>query len=577
MDETTPLLLRNQSHALSKRRLLAVFPALALIQFTSFLDQTAISTSLPAIASALDTGASISLVGASFLITSTSIQLINGRLSDIFGRKAALVTALCIMGAGNLWSGFCTTPLQLFVSRACTGFGAGAINALVQIAIADITTLEQRGYYFGMVGMAVAFGNGLGPVVGGVLTQSFGWRWAFWFVCPLCLAAVAYLSSVWPSNRRSDAGGSSISTRLKLIDWPGAVVPIALGVLVGLLAGSDTENRAVLTGLRNFVRDLGGATGTTEAGVTRRVCFLHQPPFFPAILRPHLIEPNTPSSNINQNNKSIESDNCQRYTSVTMPPPKPTRFNSFWSPLMLLWPAITIHWAAFKEAFRTRGFAALWNPTKQLEYGVASLLSETSEGFIEYESTTVVPSLVKQARGKILELGPGPGNQIHRFDPNLVESICAIDPNPNFNDDIALKLQASALESRYKFLVCGVEDSDILRAEGVTEGSMDTILSIQVMCAVNDPRVIMKEIWKLLKPGGQFIFWEHGKSRDILTSIGQTLWNPAWSTFVGCNMNRDIRSAILAAGEWEGLENVEETDDPLTFLPRFWGVLVKKA
>ncbi|KAM0743810.1 hypothetical protein ACQRIT_001124 [Beauveria bassiana] len=438
MDETTPLLLRNQSHALSKKRLLAVFPALALIQFTSFLDQTAISTSLPAIASALDTGASISLVGASFLITSTSIQLINGRLSDIFGRKAALVTALCIMGAGNLWSGFCTTPLQLFVSRACTGFGAGAINALVQIAIADITTLEQRGYYFGMVGMAVAFGNGLGPVVGGVLTQSFGWRWAFWFVCPLCLAAIAYLSSVWPSTPRYDAGRSNISSRLKLIDWPGAVVslagislilvPIALGgsrlhwnspatismlsagvvllgvfltiewrfaklpllpaqlfqygrstniligtniiigwiywgnlflmplylqnvqgasparagtlllpmvvahgltsaltgiiisatgrykpvivfgafcwvsaalgklflnqtseiwkvalvgvldglgvgcslqpVLVGLLAGSDTENRAVLTGLRNFVRDLGGATGTTVSGTT---------------------------------------------------------------------------------------------------------------------------------------------------------------------------------------------------------------------------------------------------------------------------------------------------------------------
>ncbi|KAM3498341.1 hypothetical protein MY10362_008333 [Beauveria mimosiformis] len=618
MDETTPLLLRNQSHALSKRRLLAVFPALALIQFTSFLDQTAISTSLPAIASALDTGASISLVGASFLITSTSIQLINGRLSDIFGRKAALVTALCIMGAGNLWSGFCTTPLQLFVSRACTGFGAGAINALVQIAIADITTLEQRGYYFGMVGMAVAFGNGLGPVVGGVLTQSFGWRWAFWFVCPLCLAAIAYLSSVWPSTKRSDSGSSSIRSRLKLIDWPGAVVPIALGVLVGLLAGSDTENRAVLTGLRNFVRDLGGATGTTVSGTTlSNLLFAQlQHRFSPEMIarltssafalkdlgltdsEQRLISgaymnslkviyvtfarlglhdvSTTLHRNINQN-KSLESDNCQRYTPVTMPPPKPTRFNSFWSPLMLLWPAITIHWAAFKEAFRTRGFAALWNPTKQLEYGVASLLSETSEGFIEYESTTVVPSLVKQARGKILELGPGPGNQIHRFDPDLVESICAIDPNPNFNDDIALKLQASALESRYKFLVCGVEDSDILRAEGVTEGSMDTILSIQVMCAVNDHRAIMKEIWKLLKPGGQFIFWEHGKSKDILTSIGQTLWNPAWSTFVGCNMNRDIRGAILAAGEWEGLENVEETDDPLTFLPRFWGVLVKKA
>ncbi|KAM3527131.1 hypothetical protein MY4038_006517 [Beauveria bassiana] len=245
MDETTPLLLRNQSHALSRKRLLAVFPALALIQFTSFLDQTAISTSLPAIASALDTGASISLVGASFLITSTSIQLINGRLSDIFGRKAALVTALCIMGAGNLWSGFCTTPLQLFVSRACTGFGAGAINALVQIAIADITTLEQRGYYFGMVGMAVAFGNGLGPVVGGVLTQSFGWRWAFWFVCPLCLAAIAYLSSVWPSTPRYDAERSNTSSRLKLIDWPGAVVSLA-GISLILVSITTMASQVLL-------------------------------------------------------------------------------------------------------------------------------------------------------------------------------------------------------------------------------------------------------------------------------------------------------------------------------------------
>ncbi|EGX89673.1 efflux pump antibiotic resistance protein, putative [Cordyceps militaris CM01] len=226
MDETTPLLLQNQSHALSKRRLLAVFPALALIQFTSFLDQTAVSTSLPAIAAALDTGASISLVGASFLITSTSIQLINGRLSDIVGRRAALVAALAIMGAGNLWSGFCATPVQLFVSRAATGFGAGAINALVQIAIADITSLEQRGYYFGMVGMAVAFGNGLGPVVGGALTQHFGWRWAFWFVCPLCVAAIAYLVSVWPSSPRS-VEDANVCSRLKLLDWPGAVASLA--------------------------------------------------------------------------------------------------------------------------------------------------------------------------------------------------------------------------------------------------------------------------------------------------------------------------------------------------------------
>lgn len=224
MDETTPL--QNQIHKLPQRRLLVIFPALALIQFTSFLDQTAIATSLAAIASALDTGASISLVGASFLITSTSIQLINGRLSDIFGRKLCLATALTIMGLGNLLSGFCTTPVQLFVSRAFTGLGAGAINALVQIAIADITTLEQRGYYFGIVGMAVAFGNGLGPAIGGLLTERAGWQWSFWFVCPLCAAAVVYLLLVWPSSV-DDNSSENIVEKLKLVDWAGACTSLA--------------------------------------------------------------------------------------------------------------------------------------------------------------------------------------------------------------------------------------------------------------------------------------------------------------------------------------------------------------
>jgi MFS family permease len=224
MDESTPLL-QNQSHSLPQKRLLVIFPALALVQFTSFLDQTSISTSLPAIASALNIGASISLVGACFLITSTSIQLINGRLSDIFGRKASLVVALSIMAGGNILSGFSGTPLQLFASRAFTGFGAGAINALVQIAIADITTLEQRGYYFGMVGVATAFGNGLGPVIGGALTQRAGWPWAFWFVSPLCVVAICYMMSVWPTSSSTYAKGS-MWQKLKLVDWVGAVASL---------------------------------------------------------------------------------------------------------------------------------------------------------------------------------------------------------------------------------------------------------------------------------------------------------------------------------------------------------------
>ena len=98
-----------------------------------------------------------------------------------------------------------------------------------------------------------------------------------------------------------------------------------------------------------------------------------------------------------------------------------------------------------------------------------------ADGFIAYEDTTTVPSLVKTAEGKILELGPGPGNQIHRYDQSLVEFIYAIEPNHNFKDDIAAKVKNHDLQDRYKLISCGVEDSDILRREGITEGSVDTV------------------------------------------------------------------------------------------------------
>ncbi|KAB8267797.1 major facilitator superfamily domain-containing protein [Aspergillus minisclerotigenes] len=230
-NEETPLLNNlkdRQSHILPRKQLLVVFPALALIHFTSFLDQTALSTSLPAIAAGLNTGSSISWVSASFLTTSTSIQLINGRLSDIFGRKTCLLGALTIMALGNLLSGWSQTPAQLYATRAFSGLGAGAINALVQIAISDITTLEQRGYYFGILGVAVALGNGLGPVVGGVLTEKTSWRWAFWFVCPLAAAAATYFGLVFPPSDMAD----KVCTKLQRVDWFGVFTSMMAIVLI---------------------------------------------------------------------------------------------------------------------------------------------------------------------------------------------------------------------------------------------------------------------------------------------------------------------------------------------------------
>lgn len=91
-----------------------------------------------------------------------------------------------------------------------------------------------------------------------------------------------------------------------------------------------------------------------------------------------------------------------------------------------------------------------------------------------------------------------------------------------------------SLRDRYGLIVCGVEDSDVLREEGITDGSLDAVLCIQVLCAVKDPKNVMKEVWKLLKPGGKFIFWEHGWSKNRLTTVAQGMSvSASLSSFLG--------------------------------------------
>lgn len=132
-----------------------------------------------------------------------------------------------------------------------------------------------------------------------------------------------------------------------------------------------------------------------------------------------------------------------------------------------------------------------------------------------------MPSLFRAAHGRILELGPGAGNQIQRYDASRVDFIFGVDPSTCYSDVVAAKLEQLGLQDKYKLLTCGIEDSEVLRNEGIEENSLDTVLSIQVLCAVRDVKSVMKEVWRLLKPGGKFVFWEHVRSTDGTTKVVQ--------------------------------------------------------
>lgn len=100
------LSIQDQTSRLPLKQLLIVFFGLAISLLLSFLDQTSVSTALPSMVREFDAASEVSWVGTSFLIANTSMQILYGRLSDVFGRKGVLISAIVLFAVGNLLCGF---------------------------------------------------------------------------------------------------------------------------------------------------------------------------------------------------------------------------------------------------------------------------------------------------------------------------------------------------------------------------------------------------------------------------------------------------------------------------------------
>ncbi|QRW09763.1 major facilitator superfamily transporter [Ceratobasidium sp. AG-Ba] len=224
---TVALAIEDQSHRLPFKKLLLVISSLCLCIFVSYLDQTSVSTVLPAIAHDLGAADRINWVGISFLVATTSSQIIIARLSDIFGRKALLISATILFTFGNLLSGFAKTAIWLFIARAIAGIGGGGINSLVNIIMSDVVSLKDRGKYQGILAAACAVGSGIGPLIGGALSTA-GWRWVFWFTVPITMACVIQLWWMLPQNKMN--GG--FVEKLRKVDFTGSILSLGAVVLV---------------------------------------------------------------------------------------------------------------------------------------------------------------------------------------------------------------------------------------------------------------------------------------------------------------------------------------------------------
>jgi EmrB/QacA subfamily drug resistance transporter len=192
-----------------------VFPSIMLPMFLAALDQTIVATALPAIAGTLGDVERVSWVVISYLVATTIAAPVYGRLGDVLGRRRLLLVALGLFIVASLACALAPSILLLTVARLFQGFGGGGLMTTSQALVGEAVPPRERGRYQGYLASIFVCSSTFGPVVGGWLTQHWGWPSVFLINLPLGLAATG-LALRLPS--RPGTGGKL------LFDWLGVLL-----------------------------------------------------------------------------------------------------------------------------------------------------------------------------------------------------------------------------------------------------------------------------------------------------------------------------------------------------------------
>ncbi|MCR2816672.1 DHA2 family efflux MFS transporter permease subunit [Microbacterium jiangjiandongii] len=178
----------------SAREIYTAISGLIVGMFVAVLSGTIVSTSMPVIIN--DLGGTQSqytwVITASLLATAVSTP-VWGKLADLVDRKILIQVSLIIFTVGTVIAGFSTDTNMLIAVRVVQGIGVGGLMSLVMIAVALIISPRERGKYMGVVGGIMALGTIGGPLLGGLLTDAWGWRANFFVGVPFAVVALVLL------------------------------------------------------------------------------------------------------------------------------------------------------------------------------------------------------------------------------------------------------------------------------------------------------------------------------------------------------------------------------------------------
>src|SRR3954453_16022480 len=184
-----------------RKLFLAAFPPIALPVFLAAADGTVVATALPAIAASLGQVELLSWVVVANLIANTIAAPAYGRLGDLFGRRGMMQVSLAVfMAATALCAGSTTLPM-LIVAPVFQGLGGGGLMTLAQALLGENVPPRARGSYQGYLSACIVAGATFAPVVGGLLTEAWGWQSVFFAYLPLCVVAMVLVLRLPPGVR----------------------------------------------------------------------------------------------------------------------------------------------------------------------------------------------------------------------------------------------------------------------------------------------------------------------------------------------------------------------------------------
>jgi EmrB/QacA subfamily drug resistance transporter len=236
------------SALVSPQRRNFVFLAIVLGMLLAALDQTIVATALPTIVADLGGAGHQSWVVTSYLLASTIITALVGRLGDLFGRKLIFQAAVTFFVIGSVLCGLSQSMAMLVGARALQGIGGGAITVTATALIGEVIPLRDRGRYQGALGAVFGVTTVIGPLLGGYFTDHLTWRWAFWVNVPVSIVVFFVAAAAIPTLA---ARGRPIidytgilfvglgATGLTLAtSWGGTTYPWNSATIIGLFAGS---------------------------------------------------------------------------------------------------------------------------------------------------------------------------------------------------------------------------------------------------------------------------------------------------------------------------------------------------